>query len=88
MLDPSWLTRSLCGHILSQEFTHQARVTGAYAAEEFQLALPQWESADVLPILEAVGITTRVRHGYLHGKPIFYFSVKPNAVPFFGHNPI
>jgi len=56
LLDPKWLCSTLCGYLLSQEFMETARVTGSYSLEDFQLALPEYHSKDILKVLEALGI--------------------------------
>ncbi len=58
VLDPDWLCRQVCGLVLSRAF--KPRPTGIYSLEDFQLAAPHWEAVDILPMLEALGICTRV----------------------------
>ena len=60
VLDPQWLTQSVCGQLLSREFLKKSRVTGCYSLEDFQLAAPTWDSIELLPILESLGMCTQV----------------------------
>ena len=60
VLDPRWLCGSVCGQILSQEFLDSTKPTGCYTLHDFQLATPEWNSDNLLPVLEAVGICTQV----------------------------
>ncbi|XP_071743998.1 death-associated protein kinase 1 isoform X5 [Lepeophtheirus salmonis] len=59
VLDPKWLCNSVCGKILSRENMSTSRSTGCYSIEDFQLAFPQWEARDLLPILESLGLCTQ-----------------------------
>ena len=60
VLDPRWLCGSVCGYLLSQEFLDTAKPTGCYTTHDFQLATPDWNSDNLLPVLEALGMCTQV----------------------------
>ena len=59
-LDPRWLCGSVCGHLLSQEFLETVKSSGCYTSHDFQLATPDWNSDNLLPVLEALGMCTQV----------------------------
>ena len=71
VLDPKWLCSTVCGHLLSPDFIESARVTGSYSLDDFQLALPEYDSKDILKVLEALGICIQVGRGDGH----FYYFV-------------
>ena len=60
VLDPRWLCGSVCGHLLSQEFLETVKSSGCYTSHDFQLATPDWNSDNLLPVLEALGMCTQV----------------------------
>ncbi len=61
-LDPNWLCRSVCGHLLARA-SFRPRPTGVYSLEDFQLSAPLWDAMELLPILESLGMCTRVSRG-------------------------
>lgn len=71
VLDPKWLTQTVCGFLLSRDFKTKARPNGCYSVEEFQLAAPSWDAYELLPILESLGMCTQVRKSIqiLHRNP-------------------
>ena len=64
VLDPRWLCGSVCGHLLSQEFLETVKSSGCYTSHDFQLATPDWNSDNLLPVLEALGMCTQVKISY------------------------
>ncbi len=68
VLDPGWLTQSVCGELLSADFFERStRLVGnsgggggSYSLNEFQLASPDWDAIDLLPLLESLGLCTQV----------------------------
>lgn len=61
VLDPGWLCHAVCGQLLSREFIFRSRPTGCYSLPDFEMAMPQWDAVDLLPVLESLGICTQVR---------------------------
>ncbi|XP_064461428.1 death-associated protein kinase 1-like isoform X2 [Ornithodoros turicata] len=59
VLNPKWLCGSVIGELLSQEQLEQARVTGCYTVEDFQLKFPETDSVDVLQVLENLKMCTQ-----------------------------
>ncbi|XP_059080756.1 death-associated protein kinase 1-like isoform X2 [Tigriopus californicus] len=62
VLDPKWLTQTVCGFLLSRDFKIKARPNGCYSVEEFQLAAPSWDAFELLPILESLGMCTQCQN--------------------------
>ena len=91
VLDPCWLTQSVCGELLSADFFARSASTfaakgGSYSLNEFQasvatyfkftevslcglpqitffhrqMAAPEWDAIDLLPLLESLGLCTQV----------------------------
>jgi hypothetical protein len=63
VLDPCWLTQSVCGELLSANFFERSSKFakgGSYSLNEFQLAAPDWDAIDLLPLLESLGLCTQV----------------------------
>lgn len=54
-----WLTKTVLGHLLSPEFIAKCRITGAYSPYDFQMAAPNWDALEILPVLEALGLCTQ-----------------------------
>jgi hypothetical protein len=56
------------GHLLSLDFVAQARVTGCYTVDDFQVAFSECDALDVLQVLEALQICTQASctHSALH----------------------
>jgi len=59
VLDPQWLGSSVIGQLLSCETTSSLRPTGCFKLEDFQQQFPNFESEDVLNLLEALQVCTR-----------------------------
>ena len=53
-----------------------ARVTGSYSLEDFQLALPEYHSKDILKVLEALGVCIQVNINIICYLPINPFTNK------------
>jgi hypothetical protein len=47
------------GQLLSLDFVAQARVTGCYTVDDFQVAFSECDALDVLQVLEALQICTQ-----------------------------
>jgi len=67
VLDPCWLTQSVCGELLSADFFARSTSTfaskgGSYSLNEFQMAAPEWDAIDLLPLLESLGLCTQCQH--------------------------
>ena len=60
-VSPRWLCSSVIGHLLSLDFVAQARVTGCYTVDDFQVAFSECDALDVLQVLEALQMCTQVR---------------------------
>jgi death-associated protein kinase len=58
-LQPCWLCSNVIGHLLSLDFVAQARVTGCYSVDDFQVAFPECDALDVLQVLEALQMCTQ-----------------------------
>ncbi|XP_033608089.1 death-associated protein kinase dapk-1 isoform X3 [Cryptotermes secundus] len=58
-LQPCWLCSNVIGHLLSLDFVANARVTGCYTVDDFQVAFSECEALDVLQVLEALQICTQ-----------------------------
>lgn len=59
VLNPKWLCGSVIGELLSQEQLQQARVTGCYTVDDFQLKFPDTDSVDLLQVLENLKMCTQ-----------------------------
>lgn len=64
VLDPRWLCSTVCGHLLSQDFVQGCKPNGIYTLDDFQLAVPDWNALDIMPVLEALGLCTQVRRSW------------------------
>jgi hypothetical protein len=60
VLDPNWLCHDVCGNLFSNEFVKKSKFDGCYLLNEFHLAIPDWDAVDLLPILESLGLASRV----------------------------
>ncbi|XP_069694753.1 death-associated protein kinase 1-like isoform X2 [Periplaneta americana] len=58
-LSPRWLCTNVIGQLLSLDFVAQARVTGCYTVDDFQVAFSECEALDVLQVLEALQLCTQ-----------------------------
>lgn len=62
VLDPEWLCSNLIGELLSHDRLAHARPTGCFSREDleinYHLLLPEVETVQVLPLLEALEICT------------------------------
>ncbi|XP_042240945.1 death-associated protein kinase 1-like isoform X3 [Homarus americanus] len=59
VLDPAWLTHQQLGHLLSTQYAAQARVTGCYTVDDFQMSFPECDALDLLQVLEALHLCTQ-----------------------------
>ncbi|XP_076304904.1 death-associated protein kinase 1-like isoform X2 [Tachypleus tridentatus] len=59
VLNPRCLCVDFIGHLLSQEHLEQARVTGLYTTDDFQLLFPETHALDLLQVAQALNICTR-----------------------------
>ncbi|KAJ9574049.1 hypothetical protein L9F63_008575, partial [Diploptera punctata] len=58
-LAPRWLCSNVIGQLLSLDFVAQARVTGCYTVDDFQVAFSECDALDVLQVLEALQMCTQ-----------------------------
>ncbi|PSN41147.1 hypothetical protein C0J52_05197 [Blattella germanica] len=58
-LTPNWLCSNVIGQLLSLDFVAQARVTGCYTVDDFQVAFSECDALDVLQVLEALQLCTQ-----------------------------
>jgi death-associated protein kinase len=58
-LQPCWLCSNVIGQLLSLDFVAQARVTGCYTVDDFQVAFSECDALDILQVLEALQICTQ-----------------------------
>jgi len=58
-LQPCWLCSNVLGQLLSLDFVAQARVTGCYTVDDFQVAFSECDALDILQVLEALQICTQ-----------------------------
>lgn len=49
----------MLGQLLSLDFVAQARVTGCYTVDDFQVAFSECDALDILQVLEALQICTQ-----------------------------
>ena len=59
-VSPRWLCSNVIGQLLSLDFVAQARVTGCYTVEDFQVAFSECDALDILQVLEALQLCTQV----------------------------
>ncbi|XP_071450473.1 death-associated protein kinase 1-like isoform X2 [Hetaerina americana] len=53
-LCPQWLCSHVVGQLLSIEFMSEARITGCYTVDDFQVAFSECDALDMLQVLEAL----------------------------------
>lgn len=58
-MQPRWLCSSVIGQLLSLDFVAQARVTGCYTVDDFQVSFSECDALDILQVLEALQICTQ-----------------------------
>jgi len=58
VLDPAWLCSHLAATLLSPAFRQLAPATGVFSLEQLQLAAPEWEAREIVPVLAALGISS------------------------------
>ncbi|XP_068081595.1 death-associated protein kinase 1 [Anabrus simplex] len=56
---PRWLCSQVIGQLLSLDFMAQARVTGCYTVDDFQVAFSECDALDMLQVLEALQLCTQ-----------------------------
>lgn len=56
---PQWLGNQVVGQLLSLDFLAQARVTGCYSVDDFQVAFSECDALDMLQVLEALQLCTQ-----------------------------
>ncbi|KAK7866658.1 hypothetical protein R5R35_000274 [Gryllus longicercus] len=56
---PHWLGSQVVGQLLSLDFLAQARVTGCYSVDDFQVAFSECDALDMLQVLEALQLCTQ-----------------------------
>ncbi|XP_055869997.1 death-associated protein kinase 1-like isoform X4 [Biomphalaria glabrata] len=54
VLNPQWLGSEVLGNLLSHERISQARVTGCFTLDEFQLMYPNTDALSLIQVLEAL----------------------------------
>ncbi|XP_076061666.1 death-associated protein kinase dapk-1-like isoform X4 [Oratosquilla oratoria] len=59
VLDPHWLCSEQIGQLLSTEYFTQAKVTGCYTVDDFQMSFPVCDALDLLQVLEALHLCTQ-----------------------------
>lgn len=59
ILSPRWLCVDLIGSLMSHEKIVQARITGCFSVDEFQLMFPEADAASLLQVLEALEVCTQ-----------------------------
>ena len=66
VLDPHWLGMDVIGHLLSHDSILNARPTGCFTADDFQLIFADAEAKDILQVISAtvnssVNLTTKLK---------------------------
>ncbi|KAG8222005.1 hypothetical protein J437_LFUL002766 [Ladona fulva] len=56
---PQWLCSHVIGQLLSIEFMSEARITGCYTVDDFQVAFSECDALDMLQVLEALQLCTQ-----------------------------
>ncbi|XP_043214460.1 death-associated protein kinase dapk-1-like isoform X4 [Amphibalanus amphitrite] len=59
VLSPRWLCGDILGHMLSGEFVQKAKATGCYTVDDFQMAMPECDTLDLLQVLDALRLCTQ-----------------------------
>lgn len=59
VLNPRWLCNTIVGQLLSHQHLEQARVTGCYTVDDFQLLFPELDALDLLQVLESLNLCTQ-----------------------------
>ncbi|GAB6027724.1 hypothetical protein CHUAL_001959 [Chamberlinius hualienensis] len=59
VINPKWLCGTIIGQLLSHVHLEQARVTGCYTVDDFQLMFPETDALDLLQVLESLNLCTR-----------------------------
>ncbi|XP_075209802.1 death-associated protein kinase 1-like [Lycorma delicatula] len=54
VINPSWLCGQIIGQLLSIDFIAQARITGCYTVDDFQVAFPEADALAMLQVLETL----------------------------------
>ncbi|XP_070176153.1 death-associated protein kinase 1-like isoform X2 [Littorina saxatilis] len=59
VLSPRWLCVDIIGSLMSHDKISQARITGCFTADEFQLLFPEIDAHYLLQVLEALEVCTQ-----------------------------
>ncbi|ESN99187.1 hypothetical protein HELRODRAFT_162689 [Helobdella robusta] len=63
VLNIKWLCADVLGKLLSSAITTTCRPTGCFGLEDFQLLFPDYEAAELLQLLQHLGLCTRCELG-------------------------
>lgn len=84
VLNPRWLCGTVIGHLLSHEHLEQARVTGCYTVDDFQLLFPEMDALDLLQVTSPKAFLTRSTLNFFFFSPVIVLAHHASLFAGFG----